>query len=80
MSGATLLIEHLDARGLEPPEPLERVIDALAVLPVESQLCLLIEREPHPLYRMLANNGYRHSTMLLPDFTYEIRIWRAALA
>ncbi|MES2323598.1 MAG: DUF2249 domain-containing protein [Pseudomonadota bacterium] len=72
-----MTIHHLDVRGLEAPEPLVRVLDALDLLGPDDQLSMLIEREPHPLYRILANNGYRHLTTALPDFLYEIRIWRA---
>lgn len=67
---------RLDVRGLEPPEPLERVLDALGSLPDGRRLCMLIEREPRPLYRILANNGYRYCTEVLPDYLYEITIWR----
>ena len=48
----------LDLRGLFPPEPMERVLDALASLGLGQQIRMLIEREPHPLYRILENNGY----------------------
>lgn len=69
-------VHCLDVRGLEPPEPLERVLDALDRLAPADQLSMLIDREPHPLYRILANNGYRHRTTALPDFNFEVRIWR----
>jgi hypothetical protein len=71
-----LQIHHLDVRGLAPPEPLEKVLDALDVLGPTDQLRMLIEREPYPLYRILDNNGYLHYTIVLPDFQYEVRIWR----
>ncbi|MGZ8287755.1 MAG: DUF2249 domain-containing protein [Telluria sp.] len=48
----------LDVRGLFPPEPMERVLDALAALAPGQQVRMLIEREPHPLYRILERNGY----------------------
>lgn len=48
----------LDLRGLFPPEPMERVLDALAALAPGQQVRMLIEREPHPLYRILERNGY----------------------
>lgn len=69
---------RLDVRGLEPPEPMVRVLDALDQLPESAQLCMLIDREPRPLYRILANNGYAHTTTALPDYLYEVRIWRRA--
>lgn len=48
----------LDLRGLFPPEPMERVLDALASLLKGQQIRMLIEREPHPLFRILERNGY----------------------
>lgn len=50
----------LDLRGLFPPEPMERVLDALASLQPGQRVRLLIEREPHPLFRILERNGYRY--------------------
>ena len=48
----------LDVCGLEPPEPLERVLEALSDLPKGRRLRMLIDREPRPLYRILQNNGF----------------------
>lgn len=48
----------LDLRAMFPPEPMERVLDALAVLAAGQQVRILIDREPHPLYRILERNGY----------------------
>jgi uncharacterized protein (DUF2249 family) len=50
----------LDLRGLFPPEPMERVLDALAALRAGQRLRMWIEREPHPLFRILENNGYAY--------------------
>ncbi len=49
---------YLDLRGMFPPEPMERVLDALAALAPGQQVRMLIDREPHPLYRILERNGY----------------------
>lgn len=76
MSSSGMPMVHLDVRGLEPPEPMERVLAALDTLPDGTQLRMLIEREPRPLYRILTRNGYTYYTALLPDFLYEVRIWR----
>ncbi|MGZ3236702.1 MAG: DUF2249 domain-containing protein [Burkholderiaceae bacterium] len=65
----------LDVRGLEPPEPLERVLDALSSLRPDQQLSMLIDREPFPLYRILDANGFNHQTNPMQDFSYEVFIW-----
>ena len=49
----------LDLRALPAPEPMERVLAALDVLPDGAQLRVLLAREPHPLYGILARTGYR---------------------
>lgn len=70
----------IDVCGLEPPEPMERVLDALSRLEKGQQLRMLIDREPKPLYRILGNNGYRWETEPNPDGRIgllRIRIWQA---
>jgi hypothetical protein len=49
----------LDARGLEPPEPMERTLDALAALPPDDRLVLRLPRQPFPLFDLLRRMGYR---------------------
>ena len=68
----------IDARGLEPPEPFVLTMDALDRLPRGEKLLLLLYREPYPLYKALANNGFAHEAELLADGTVEILIWHAA--
>ena len=65
----------LDVCGLEPPEPLERVLEAISQLRPGQRLCMLIDREPLPLYRILENNGYVYQNHCRPDFLYDILIW-----
>lgn len=67
---------NLDVCGLEPPEPMERVLDALSRLAPQQKLCMLIDREPRPLYRILDNNGYGYQATARPDYLYEILIWK----
>lgn len=65
----------IDARGLIPPEPFERVVDALSTLEDDEHVLLILEREPLPLYRFLENNRYEWKTQSHPDGRVEIRIW-----
>ena len=64
----------LDMRGLFPPEPMERVIEALANLLAGQQIRMLIEREPHPLFRILERNGYRYRSTEPEPGLYQIVI------
>lgn len=67
---------NLDVCGLEPPEPLERVLEALSQMQPGQRLRMLIDREPRPLYRILENNNYLYKPQLRPDYLYEILIWQ----
>jgi uncharacterized protein (DUF2249 family) len=69
---------ELDVCGLEPPEPLQRTLEALTLLKPGQRLHLLIDREPRPLYGILERNGYGYTTQLMPDYIYEITIWQKA--
>jgi len=64
----------IDARDLEPPEPFERVMEALSTLEPGGQVMLILNREPFPLYRVLQLNGYQYKTASFPDGRFEIVI------
>ena len=64
----------VDARWLEPPEPMERALAALEGMTVAERVRLLIHREPFPLYALLQEKGYRHQTYLGSDGCYEVVI------
>ena len=68
------MVIRLDARNLEPPEPFERVMEALCDLEPGDQILLILDREPHPLYRVLERNGYAWKTTSFDDGRFEILI------
>ena len=65
----------VDARGLQSPEPFERVVDSLSQLAVGDQLKLIINQEPRPLYRFLERNRYSYKAEAFADGRFEIIIW-----
>jgi tRNA 2-thiouridine synthesizing protein A len=65
----------VDARYLEPPEPFVRTMEMLDTLKPGEKMLLLLFREPHPLYKVLSQNGYAWETELQADGTFEILIW-----
>lgn len=67
--------QSIDVSALEPPEPLERILDALADLPDGDWLRVLHRRDPVPLYRMLLQMGYRWHTDSPAPGRFEILIW-----
>lgn len=70
----------IDSRWLEPPEPMEKALQALAGLLPGQQLRMLLHREPYPLYAILENRGYTHDTVMQPDGSYVILIQSAKSA
>ena len=64
----------VDARWLEPPEPMEKVLQTLTRLRPGQSIRLLLHREPFPLYPILAERGYRHITHMEADGSYVIQI------
>lgn len=65
----------IDARELEPPEPFERVMEALCDLAPGDDILLILNREPFPLYRVLERNGYAWETASFADGRFEIHIY-----
>ena len=60
-------ILQVDARGLEPPEPLIRILSALESLPTGFKLRALTEREPCHLFGEATQRGFRHESTELCD-------------
>jgi len=65
----------VDARWLDHPEPLEKILAALANLSPGQRIVFKIHREPYPLYRMLEQNNYNWKLSKQDDGTFEILIW-----
>lgn len=72
------LFETIDARGWEPPKPMERVLDTVDRLPRGKKIVMLLHCEPRPLFQILANNGFHHRCRFVPEGYFEITIWHAA--
>lgn len=66
----------VDARGLEPPEPLELTLAGLEMLLPTQKLRLLIHRDPTMLYSILRDWGYTWHTQARDDGTFDILIWQ----
>jgi TusA-related sulfurtransferase len=65
----------LDVSDLPPPEPLERVLDALADLPAGDSLKVRLPMEPVLLYSMLRSMGLAWERNAEPGGTVELVIW-----
>jgi tRNA 2-thiouridine synthesizing protein A len=52
----------LDVRGLEPPQPLVRVLERLETLGAGERLEVVLDRRPLLLYPQLEARGFTHTT------------------
>lgn len=71
---------ELDVRGLQAPEPLERVLHALDRIGTDDRLVVKINCHPVPLFRILDRNGYAYDEQPGTDALFEITIRKAAAA
>lgn len=67
---------RLDVRGLEPPLPMVRILEALDSLPPGQPLVVTHERRPMLLYPQLEERGFGHLTDELGPGEFRITIWR----
>ncbi len=66
----------LDNRGLEPPEPMIRTLEAAERLGEGEILTIHNDRRPMFLYSKLEERGFTHTTEDQPDGSAIVRIWR----
>ncbi len=66
----------VDARGLEPPQPMMKILEALAGIEPGGQLVALTDRPPRFLYAKLDDRGHRYVTEETKDGWCETRIWK----
>ncbi|HEC24487.1 MAG TPA: DUF2249 domain-containing protein [bacterium] len=69
-------ITELDARGLEPPQPLLKIFAILENLKDDDALYVTHERKPIHLYPRLKDAGYKFLTEEKGDDLYIIKIWK----
>ncbi len=67
---------YLDASGMEPPEPMECVLQLLADLAAGEYIHMYHRMEPTPLYGVLHRAGFRWRTAQDSQGMYHIFIWR----
>jgi hypothetical protein len=67
---------QVDARGLEPPQPLVTILEALATLPPAAGLRARTDRRPMHLYAQLEARGFVGETQEEEDGSFITRIRR----
>ncbi len=58
---------HIDLRGLEPPEPMVAILQAIDGGEVDTALIAHLDREPIFLYPELDDRGWSHELIQCPD-------------
>lgn len=76
-SGSSGDTEEIDARGLEPPEPLIRILSAMETLPPRKRLRAITDREPCHLFGEAEQRGFRHDSTGQPDGSWVTLLERA---
>jgi hypothetical protein len=66
----------MDLRGLQPPEPIVRIFQALEQAG-GAPLRVILPHEPVPLYGLLRERGYSYAGSPRPDGGFEVLIERA---
>ncbi|MBA4149917.1 MAG: DUF2249 domain-containing protein [Verrucomicrobia bacterium] len=74
-------VKDVDARGLEPPQPLVAILEAVSALPPGAEIKAHTDRRPLHLYQQLIDRGYSGQTDELSDgsFLTHIRPLRRSL-
>lgn len=68
---------ELDARGLEPPQPLVIILETLTRLPADGELRAQTDRRPVHLYSLLKQRGFVGETEEQHDGSFVTIIRRA---
>ncbi len=64
---------RLDLRGLQPPEPIVRIFEALERSP-RTPVCAILPHEPMPLYALLRERGFSFTGTHRTDGSFEVLI------
>ncbi len=63
-------IMDVDARGLEPPQPMMKILETLQAMPVNAELHARTDRRPVHLYPMLEARGFKGESEEQPDGSF----------
>jgi len=69
-------VVDVDARGLEPPQPLVKILEAVATLPANAELHARTDRRPVHLYPQLEERGFVGETQEQSDGSFLTHIRR----
>lgn len=70
--------EHVDVRGLSPPQPLVAIVQVLESVGETRAVVAHLDRDPLMLYPELAERGWTAERLSTPDNEVRLRLTRAA--
>jgi len=70
-------VVEVDARGLEPPQPMVKILEAVATLPPSASLFARTDRRPMHLYTQLEQRGFAGESEEQADGSFLTHIRRA---
>ena len=76
IAAAEAVVKELDARGLEPPQPMVKILETLANLPEYATLRARTDRRPMHLYAQLEARGFAGETEEQSDGSFLTHIRR----
>lgn len=68
---------ELDVSDMQPPKPMELVLEAMDELHDCQYIKMIHRMEPHPLYNVLLDNGFRYKVET-NNGLFNIYIWKAS--
>jgi uncharacterized protein (DUF2249 family) len=66
----------VDARGLEPPQPMAKILEALPRIEAGGEIRALTDRRPMLLYAKLEDRRFKYATEEVKSGWFETRIWK----
>jgi uncharacterized protein (DUF2249 family) len=66
----------VDARGLEPPQPMAKILENLPRIAAGGHILAMTDRRPMLLYPKLEERGFAFSTEETTNGWFETRIWK----
>lgn len=75
--GSKRNVVEVDARGLEPPEPLMRILSGLETLPSDRSLQAITDRQPCHLFGEAQARGFRYDCTEQPDGSWVTLLTRS---
>ena len=67
----------VDVHELQPPEPMQKALDALDTLAEGQYLKIIHRMQPFPLYDILSDNGFKYKVTDGKISSFDIYVWRA---